>query len=134
MSRKQLVTSDQATVVNDQPTKPCSDCPWARAALPRWLGGLDVEQWLALAHSDSRADCHTLKAPDGHHRCAGLSVYRANVCKRDEDGDGLNLEQDDTRVFSTPGEFAAHHGVDMKDVDLMRGRVRLYQEFGDDES
>lgn len=38
-------------------TKPCSDCPMRRDALPGWLGGATPEEYRALAHSDHAVDC-----------------------------------------------------------------------------
>ena len=103
--RRQLVTSDEAVPCEGQPTKPCSDCPWARAALAGWLGEMTPEEWLQVAHSDAKIDCHTLVGP----QCAGAAIYRANVSKHPRDPEVLRLPSDRARVFSSPVEFLKHH-------------------------
>ena len=73
--KRRLISSDEATPAGKQPIRPCSDCPWARASLPGWLGGLSTREWLELAHGEVRIECHV--HPDAE--CAGAAVYRANV-------------------------------------------------------
>lgn len=106
---KQLVSGDEALVTPAQHTAPCADCPWGRVALPGWLGSLTPRQWLAVAHSEALADCHTLTGPAGPHQCDGLATYRANVCKRLRTSTALVLPPDRVRVFATPAEFLNHH-------------------------
>lgn len=104
MGRK-LVSSDEATLTKKQHRRPCSDCPWSRLALPGWLGGSTVEQWIAEAHGETRINCHTLKGP----QCAGSAIYRANVCKLPRDPEILRIKADRETVFATPKEFKEHH-------------------------
>lgn len=103
-ARRKLITSDEAKPRKAQHTAPCSDCPWARDALNGWLGGASIDDWLRTAHSDTFVPCHTV----GNQQCAGLAIYRRNVCKRVEPP-LLALPADTARVFSTPMEFRAHH-------------------------
>ncbi|WP_266032422.1 hypothetical protein [Brucella intermedia] len=104
MKRRQLISSDEAVEGKVQHKKPCSDCPWARTALNGWLGGATPEEWLRTAHSDTYVDCHTIK----NQQCAGLAIYRRNVCKRVEPP-LLTLEADKETCFATPTEFKEHH-------------------------
>lgn len=101
---RRLVSVDEATPAEGQHTKPCSDCPWSRRALPGWLGGLTPKDWVRQAHSDVRIDCHTLKGAE----CAGASIYRRNVCK-EATGATIRLEADRERVFANPMQFVTHH-------------------------
>lgn len=89
-NRKRLVTIDEAVPATRQHTRPCSDCPWARASLNGWLGGATIEEWLADAHR-------------------GVVIYRRNVCKKLIDKSILVLPTDKVAVFATPMEFAEHH-------------------------
>ena len=101
---KQLISSDEAVEAKCQHNKPCSDCPWARTALKGWLGGVSVGDWIKVAHNDQKVDCHTLNGS----QCAGLAIYRANVCKLVR-GDALKLGVNRETVFSNPTEFINHH-------------------------
>lgn len=101
----QLLSADDAEPAEVQHTKPCSDCPWARKALPGWLGSHSADEWLAAAHGEARIDCHTLLGA----QCAGGAIYRANMAKRPRDGSLLVLTADRERVFASPAEFTAHH-------------------------
>lgn len=105
MARRRLLTTDDAVPAKGQHRAPCSDCPWARASLPGWLGGLTADQWIRAAHGEERIDCHTLTGS----QCAGAAVYRRNVCKRPHDKSTLVLPADREKVFATPAEFLAHH-------------------------
>jgi hypothetical protein len=87
-----------------QHTKPCSDCPFAREALPGWLAGDPPETWVRMAHGETVFECHTIIP----QQCAGSAIYRANVCKRPPE-DAIKLPADRERVFSNPMEFLAHH-------------------------
>jgi hypothetical protein len=103
--RRQLITVDRAIPSKGvQHTKPCSDCPFARGALPGWLGGSTPEEYRRLAHADTIVDCHAIRKT----QCAGLAIYRANVVKRPPEG-ALVLSADREAVFATPMEFVAHH-------------------------
>lgn len=89
-----------------QLTSPCSDCPWRRNALPAWLGRFTAEEWLRIAGSETRIDCHVHKGP----QCAGAAIYRANTSKLPRSKDILLLSKNAESVFSSPGEFMAYHG------------------------
>jgi len=101
---KQLICSDEAAQARIQHTKPCSDCPFARTALNGWLGGYSIDDWLATAHGDAPEPCHVID----NQQCAGIAIYRRNVCKRVEPPT-LKLPADRDKVFATPMEFRAHH-------------------------
>lgn len=103
--RRYLITSDEAVETRGQTKRPCSDCPWARAALPAWLGGNTKEEWLQFAHGEFKVECHTRK----DNQCAGVAIYRANVCKLPMDPAVLTLPPDRKAVFATPQEFLEHH-------------------------
>ena len=105
----QLISSDQAVKAKKQHTKPCSDCPWARTALPGWLGGGKIEDWLMRVHSEELIMCHTLIGA----QCAGASIYRANVCKVPKSPDRLRLPSNTKLVFVWD-EFKQHHNKKLK--------------------
>jgi hypothetical protein len=105
MTRKVLVSSDEATVATRQHTKPCGDCPWRRDSLAGWLGTDTPEEWLQNVHGEARIECHTKIGA----QCAGAAIYRANVCKLVRDPEALKLPADRTRVFARPSEFIEHH-------------------------
>jgi hypothetical protein len=75
-----------------------------RESLNGWLGGSTPDEYVRLAHSNELVPCHV----HGNVHCAGMAIYRRNVCKRVE-FPGLLLPADETTVFSTPMEFVAHH-------------------------
>lgn len=100
MSRK-LISSSEAKEGKKQHTRPCSDCPMARDALPGWLGGATPEEYRNLAHSDHQVKCHAIS----NMECAGMGIYRTNVCKRAD----FRLPANTELVFSTPMEFMEHH-------------------------
>jgi len=102
--RRRLIPSGTAPSAKVQITKPCSDCPMARTSLNGWLGGATAMEYRALAHSDSVVRCHV----HGNVQCAGMAIYRKNVCKH-VDPPGLVLDRDIELVFATPMEFVAHH-------------------------
>lgn len=134
---KQLITSDRAKVVTSQPRRPCSDCPWARTALPGWLGPLTAHEWLALAHGGGRSQCHATKGPGNRSwACAGYAIYQANVCKAPDHPLALTLPADRERVFSSPAEFAAHHGEVFDGLKMMEAGASLVARYvtedGDD--
>lgn len=101
---RRLIDRDSAVQAKCQHVAPCSDCPWARASLPGWLGGASPEDWLFTAHHDHYVECHALTGV----QCAGIAIYRRNVVKRVEPP-LLQLEKNTELVFSTPMEFKAHH-------------------------
>jgi len=105
--RRMLVSSNEATPAKRQHTSPCGDCPWRRAALPGWLGGMTAPEWVKTAHGDDGVACHTKSGA----QCAGIAIYRRNVCKVPRDPEALRLKEDTRRVFATPNEFTTHHGT-----------------------
>lgn len=107
MGRK-LISSDEAVQSDVQHTRPCSDCPWSRKSLEGWLGGHSVEDWLQTAHGDAPELCHVID----NQQCAGISIYRANICKQPRHPQALRLPADRVVVFAWPTEFAAHHSTD----------------------
>lgn len=104
MAARRLISSAEAVVGKTQHTKPCSDCPMARASLNGWLGGATPEEYVRLAHSDHVVDCHAIQG----QQCAGMAIYRRNVCKR-ADPPNLKLPADRELVFATPMQFIEHH-------------------------
>lgn len=107
--RKQCIIGSEATRTKRQHTRPCSDCPFARRSLRGWLGRMSAPEWMSLAHGEGRSDCHTKVGPCGEPRqCAGLAIYRANVCKSPPGG-LIRLPVDHETVFSRPDEFLEHH-------------------------
>lgn len=107
MSRR-LITSDEATPANGQHERPCSDCPFARTALPGWLGGASAEDWMGAVGGDLPMDCHVLEGA----QCAGGAIFRANLCKLPRSREALRLKPDTKRVFATREEFMEHHCAD----------------------
>lgn len=96
----------QAKPRKHQRKTPCHDCPWRRTAVPGWLGPYSPAEWLAMAHGEAQAECHTTTSA---HQCAGFAVYRANVCKTPRDPEAFSRPADHAKVFSTPVEFEEHH-------------------------
>lgn len=104
MRQRKLIEFGQGPEAKVQITQPCTDCPMARDALPGWLGGATPQEYRQLAHSDAVVACHV----HGNVQCAGMAIYRRNVCKR-TDPPNLTLPADRVKVFAHPGEFLAHH-------------------------
>ena len=74
-----------------------------------WLGSMSADEWVAAAHGEDVVDCHALKGPNGPWTCAGIAIYRANVCKSPRDPNALRLPADRELVFSNPMQFKEHH-------------------------
>ena len=102
--KRQLISSDEAVQADRQHTQPCSDCPFTRDALNGWLGGASIDDWIRTAHADALVPCHVID----NQQCAGLAIYRRNVCKAVRPP-LLVLPVDREKVFATPMEFRAHH-------------------------
>lgn len=119
--RRRLVTSDQAVPAKGQHSKPCSDCPWARTALCGWLGSNTIDEWIAMAHGETRIDCHTRTGA----QCAGAAIYRANVAKSPRDQTLLRLPRDAEHVFATANEFFEHHSSAPRGEGRPRPRRRI---------
>lgn len=105
--RRMVMSVEEAVPAERQHTKPCGDCPWRRDSLAGWLGGPTPREWVKEAHSEEVIECHTRTGA----QCAGVAIYRGNVCKRPRSG-ALVLLADRTNVFGTPTEFMAHHSKD----------------------
>ncbi len=101
----QFVTCNEATPAKRQHKKVCRDCPFSRKALKGWLGSLTPQEWVQLAHGEGTSECHVHTGVS----CAGLAIYRANVCKSVRDPSALSLPPDRKAVFSMPSEFLEHH-------------------------
>ena len=124
MKRGQLITSDQAKPVRKQHTSPCTDCPWARSALPGWLGGVTAPEWIAVAQGEILEPCHALfNTNGGNFECAGLAIFRANICKKVRTPGTLDLAPDRVKVFSSPKEFLEHHGSGVKEYQKFLERL-----------
>lgn len=106
-----------------QHKKPCARCPFRRASLRGWLGGLSPDEFKHNANMDIRMPCHS-HLPDGVDyeaaqkrgtpensapQCAGRAIHWANQFKRARGPGILELPQDNETVFSWPHEFLAHH-------------------------
>lgn len=108
--RRQLVAANEATPVQHELRTPCTDCPWSRRSLAGWLGSMSPQEWLAAAHGEALVDCHAHTFPEGGApQCAGIAIYRANICKLARDPEIRKLPADRTTVFANPAEFTAHH-------------------------
>lgn len=112
MNKKgKFIISAEAKPSAKQHTAPCSDCPWARASVPGWVGPNTVQEWIGCAHSDSRINCHTRVQKSGGEpwQCAGAAIYRTHIVKSPWDPSILTLPANKALVFSW-GEFERHHG------------------------
>lgn len=98
-----LITYGEGEPATKPLTKTCSDCPLRRDSLRGWLGGLSPEEYRRLLHSDIRVECHVHNGS----RCAGVAIYRTNVCKSQPPED--KLPADTATVFAWPQEFIDHH-------------------------
>ena len=104
MRQKKLLSFGQGGPVAAQIKKPCTDCPMRRDSIPGWLGGSTAQEYVQLAHSDAVVTCHV----HGNCQCAGIAIYRKNVCKLAHPPN-LVLPKDTERVFAWPTEFVEHH-------------------------
>jgi hypothetical protein len=103
---QKLISVEEAPVGKVQHTKACSDCPMRRDALNGWLGGSTPEEYGHLAHSDQVVGCHAIKGT----QCAGIAIYRRNVCKSTQ-APNIKLEADRETVFANRQEFLDHHNA-----------------------
>lgn len=103
--KRQFISIDEAVSAKGQHTQACSDCPWARTAIPGWLGSNTAEEWLKQAHGEAQIDCHVLIGA----QCAGAAIYRANTAKICRSANILRLPRDREKVFANPMEFMQHH-------------------------
>jgi hypothetical protein len=112
--RRLLVSAEEARPSKKQHVRPCGDCPWRRDALKGWTGASTTKEWLTYAHGEDIVYCHTMSGPrDGSTmgpQCAGLAIYRANVCKIPRNrAQQLILPADRGAVFASPAEFKQYH-------------------------
>lgn len=105
----QLKTYHDARKTKRQHREPCSDCPFARTALPGWLGRMSVEDWIEAAHGESTIECHTTDK-----LCAGAAIYRANVAKSLRDPNAFKLPPNTKLCFGSIKEFIEHHQKEKK--------------------
>lgn len=105
MSKGKLIASSLNNMSRRQHTTPCSDCPWKRDSLPGWLGSHTANEFIAMAHGEVQYTCHVIV----NQQCAGMAVYRRNVCKQPHDPATLRLPADRETVFATPAQFLEHH-------------------------
>lgn len=106
MTKRKLIDETEATESACQHRRPCSDCPWSREALAGWLGGVEIEEWLERAHTNTLVPCHVFT----NQQCAGMAIYRRNVMKMPRPP-LLLLEADKEAVFANPQEFTDHHAT-----------------------
>jgi hypothetical protein len=97
-----LITSDQSTPAKSQLTKPCSDCPFSRESFRGWLGPATAEQWIAGAHGEGQVPCHV----HPNVQCAGMAIFRANVCKVPRDEETLHVGSVELARKTTDREFS----------------------------
>jgi hypothetical protein len=102
---RKLITRGEAPRTHRPLTKACSDCPLRRDALNGWLGGSTPEEYARLCHSNQIVECHV----HAGSRCAGLAIYRTNVCKRQPPEHALPADLE--TVFANRMEFLAHHNA-----------------------
>lgn len=102
---RKLISSDEARPKMRQHRVPCSDCPFRRDSLPGWLGGKPAENFIRMAIGEVIYPCHVNLG----QQCAGMTVFRANICKDPRNPDALRLPKDKTTVFAWPTEFLDHH-------------------------
>ena len=95
--------------MTEQHKKPCHDCPWRRNSAEGWLGSLSAEEWMSIAIGEGSAECHTELSDTS---CAGLAIFRANICKIPRDPNALRLPADHDGVFSVPWQFMEHHDME----------------------
>ena len=111
--------------------KPCAGCPWRRVSINGWLGDETPEGFVREAHGDGLMPCHRTvnyddpnweSTLDDAQQCAGMAIYRANVCKSPRHPDALRLAADRENVFALPQEFIDHHSqcVGFDDMDERR--------------
>lgn len=105
MAGGKLITKDRAKPSSRQHKTPCSDCPFRRDSLRGWLGGSSAREFVRMANSDAAYSCHTVVGP----QCAGLAIFRANICKSPRDPKVLTTRQNKVAVFAWHDEFLAHH-------------------------
>lgn len=100
---QKLIARGEAKPASKRLTKACSDCPMRRDSLKGWLGGASPVQYKHLAHSDHPVECHVHAGSP----CAGMAIYRTNVCQWQNPED--KLPGDTEAIFGMSTEFLEHH-------------------------
>lgn len=100
-------------------SQPCRECPFRRKSLPGYLGNSNPEEFAATVMADTRMPCHLTvdyeredwaeRAERNAEYCYGALVFFSNTCKLSRDPERPRAPADHTAVFSTMGEFLAHH-------------------------
>lgn len=88
-----------------QHKKPCRECPFSRKSEPGDLGFSTPLDFVQMAMSEHKEPCATHQ----HLQCAGLAIFRANICKDPRDKSILSLRSNHKLVFSDIYEFIDHH-------------------------
>lgn len=106
-----ITSIDEVKTVSKQHTVPCHDCPFKADAVPGWLGGYTPAEYTRLALGDEDINCHALALVRGEPlKCAGHSIFRANVCKMPRPMPGvkrLTLKADKKNVLGF--NFKTYH-------------------------
>jgi len=102
---RRFVSSEDAIRTKTQHRKPCADCPFARTAIPGWIGLRTPEEFTRDAHGEVYLDCHCTT----NQQCAGAAIFRANVLKSCRDPRHLVLPKNTKLVFASSQEFQDHH-------------------------
>lgn len=101
-----------------QHTKPCRECPFARATKSKgYTGGAPPEHFAIAVHSDQPLPCHKRvdygrkdwradfqSKPEGRY-CAGALIATSNLCKMSRDRNRPVLPADRVTVYATLPEF-----------------------------
>jgi hypothetical protein len=103
--KRRFVSEDEAVVTKTQHKKPCADCPFARTAIPGWLGANTIQEWVDMIHGEAFIHCHCTK----NQQCAGAAIFRANLLKVPRHPIQLRLPEDTKLCFGTTEEFVTHH-------------------------
>lgn len=103
--KRRLVSDDEAQPTKSQHKKPCADCPFARTALPGWLGNNNLTTWVTMVHGEQFINCHCTT----NQQCAGAAIFRANVHKVPRYPELLVLPANTKLVFASTNEFVQHH-------------------------
>jgi hypothetical protein len=118
------------------PTRPCKECPFARACESGKLGGATPTKFVGQAHGPFVLSCHSdgeydqstaLAKWDTLAPCAGAAIYRANTGRAELMPEAIySLPEDRETVFSSAAEFLAHHtGLPLAHEELFLKLVPL---------
>jgi hypothetical protein len=110
---------------NQQHYLPCHDCPWRRKAIRGWLGKEKADVWMARAMGETWTECHT----HADCQCAGMAIFRANVCKMPRYPVILVLKPNHELVFSSPQQFFDHHNLNKAIQDLRNEKKKQKSKY-----